>query len=144
MVPIPVGFANYPVFSSWTVYNSRESLLGGPSTGPNPSGAPYDLALLVDAPTFKNDTNIRLIYPIVPLGGPKIDLGFMWSTGWIGGGEGSQSYSKYYFCDDVLDPARPSYWVPYGAGFARDFDCYFVGWTSSAEGLSFVTDHYAA
>ena len=141
-MPIAVDFANQPVFSSWTVYDSRGHAVGGPGTGPHPTGAPSDVGYLIDAPTFKNDTNIHLAYPATRVNGPKyIGLRYMWSTGWIGGGEGSQYYSKHYYCDDVLDPARPSYWVPYGAGFARDFDCYFVGW-AQGEGLAFLNyDH---
>lgn len=138
---MPVDFANHPVFYSWTVYDSREKQLAGPSKDLNPRGAPYDVGFWIDAPTFKHDTNIRLSYPVNLVDGPRyLGLRYIWSTGWLGGGEGSQSYSKSYFCDDVLDPTRPAYWVPYGAGFARDFDCYFVGW-APGEGLAFLNDN---
>ncbi len=81
-------------------------------------------------------------YPPVPLNGNNfIGLRYLWSTGWTGQGEGSQDYTKHYYCDDVLNPLSQTYWVPYGAGFARDFDCYFVGWANS-DGLAFKdVDH---
>jgi len=125
----------------WTVYDSRGTLVGGPSTDPHPAGTPYKVGFWVDSPTKRDATNIRMSYPDKAINIGWGGLQYKWSTGWTGKRD-SQSYLASYFCDDVLDqngPARWQSWENPGApgrwGFHRELDCYFRGW-ANADGIA--------
>lgn len=113
---------NQLIHRRWTLYDSRETVVGGPSTDGTVTGAPQTLGFHIDSPTDKDKTNVRMFYP----GGGK----FQFSTGWTGK-SGSADYRKEYYCDDILD-GGPGSWIAWQSngrnGFERQFDCFFRGW----------------
>jgi len=50
-------------FYRWTVSDSRGNVVGGPSTAAKATGAPQNVGFIIDSPTNKDDTNIRMFYP---------------------------------------------------------------------------------
>ena len=110
------------------MYNSRGQKISGPSTDARIpiKGASHEVKLTVDSPNNEDATNVRLSYAAEG----NWPFASKWSTGWTGKAN-SQSYSVFYWCEDVLTHGKKTYWKPLNSGVERDFDCYFPAWQAN-------------